>query len=133
MHKTSWSDTDLEKLTNRENHRIIFNGIEYVWEHHLKNKRELHSIFLYKDYKILYSNLQFWLHNWKKELDKRREKDCDLLENLKQTDKAVKIANGSYTTKKKVQLICELMPNESVQYIADILQITRQAVYKHLR
>ena len=77
-----------------------------------------------------------------KELEKRMIKDIlitkyhklhNLLENLKQTDKAVKIANGSCTTKKKVQLICELMPNESVQYIADILQITRQAVYKHLR
>ena len=132
MNRTSWSDSDLDKLTNRENHRIIFNGIEYVWEHRLKNKWELHSVYLYKEYNILYSNLKFWLHNWRKELDQRRAK-YDILKNLQQTDKAIKIANGSYTTKKKVELVIELMPNESVQYIADILKVTRQAVYKHLR
>ncbi len=57
----------------------------------------------------------------------------DFKENLKKTDKAIKIANSPYKTRKKVQLIKELMPKESVQFIADILQITRQAVYKSLR
>ena len=44
MNRTSWSDSDLEKLTNRDNHRIRYNGFEYVWEHRLSSKWELQTL-----------------------------------------------------------------------------------------
>ena len=133
MNRTSWSDSDLEKLTNRDNHRIRYNGFEYVWEHRLSSKWELQTEYTKKDWGELYKNLNIWISSWQKELDQRKVKISDFKENLKKTDKAIKTANSPYKTRKKVQLIKELMPKESVQFIADILQITRQAVYKSLR
>jgi predicted ArsR family transcriptional regulator len=40
--------------------------------------------------------------------------------------------NKKLKTKVKIRLIRELMPQQTVQYIADILKISRQAVHRHL-
>ena len=40
--------------------------------------------------------------------------------------------NKKLKTKVKIRLIRELMPQETVQYVADVLKISRQAVHRHL-
>jgi hypothetical protein len=36
---TSWSDEDLEKLSNPNNHRIRWDNIEYHWEHKINGHK----------------------------------------------------------------------------------------------
>lgn len=137
MIKTSWSDSDLEKLTNPKNHRIRFDGYEYVWEHKINKSWERHAIHNFEDYKRPYVSLQSWLWNWSKELMERKMKQAsdyfkDMETYLKNTKKVLEIKNGPYKTKKKIQMIQELMPSETVTFIADVLDISRQAVHKHI-
>ena len=137
MIKTSWSDNDLEKLTDPKNHRIRFDGYEYVWEHKINNSWERHAVNNFEDWKRPYASLQYWLWNWSKELMERKMKYAnEYLKHMKayfkNTQRVVEIKNGPYKTKRKIEMIQELMPSESITFIADVLDISRQAVHKHL-
>ena len=51
---TSWSDEDLEKLSNPNNHRIRWDNIEYHWEHKINGyKWETHCIDSFEENFIL--------------------------------------------------------------------------------
>ncbi len=51
---------------------------------------------------------------------------------LKNPKKVLEIKNGPYKSKKKIQMIRVLMPSETVTFIADVLDISMQAVHKHI-
>ena len=54
-------------------------------------------------------------------------------QNLEKTKEVMSISNNKkLKTKVKIRLIRELMPQETVQYVADVLKISRQAVNRHL-
>ncbi len=56
-----------------------------------------------------------------------------LIQKLQQLIDRLPISNNKkLKTKVKIRLIRELMPQETVQYVADVLKISRQAVHRHL-
>jgi len=139
MNITSWSDQDLESLCFPENHKITFDGYEYWWYHKLHgNKWDLHYINGFEDWKKPYSWLQSWLYRWSKELTDRKVKSASsyfyqMKQNLERTKEVMSISNNKkLKTKVKIRLIRELMPQETIQYVADVLKISRQAVHRHL-
>lgn len=139
MNKTSWSNKDLESLCIPENHKITFDGFEFWWYHKIHGNRwDLHYIEGFKEWKKPYSWLQAALHNWSKELTNRRIKSSvsyfeDMKLSLSLTKKVIEISeNRKLKTKVKIQLIKKLKPKETVQYIANVLKISRQAVHRHL-
>ena len=139
MNITSWSDKDLESLCVPENHKITFDGFQYQWYHKIHgNKWDLHYINGFADWKKPYSWLQATLYNWSKELTARRIKSStsyfnEMKQTLALTKQVIEIGNNKkLKTKVKIRLIRELMPKETVQYVADILKISRQAVHRHL-
>ena len=139
MNITSWSDKDLELLCIPENHKITFDGFQYQWYHKIHgNKWDLHYINGFDDWKKPYSWLQAALYNWSKELTTRRIKSSasyfnEMKQTLALTKQVIEIGNNKkLKTKVKIRLIRELMPKETVQYVADILKISRQAVHRHL-
>jgi hypothetical protein len=137
---TSWSDEQLEKLCDPKNHRIRYDGFEYWWEHKLvSNNWDIHYLEGFEDYKAPYHWLQFWLHKWANELSERKVKTSktylkEMKKYLKATEKAIEIANSpGIKTKTKIEMIQELLPNESITAIADMLKISKQAIHKHLK
>jgi hypothetical protein len=139
MNITSWSNKDLESLCIPENHKITFDGFQYQWYHKIHgNKWELHYINGFDDWKKPYSWLQATLYNRSKELTIRRIKSStsyfnEMKQTLALTKQVIEIGNNKkLKTKVKIRLIRELMPKETVQYVADILKISRQAVHRHL-
>jgi hypothetical protein len=73
MSRTSWSDDDLEKLSRKKNHRVRYNGHNYIWEHRLKgNKWEKHSIDCYDEYRKPLHEIHYWTYNYGKELSERQ-------------------------------------------------------------
>jgi|TARA_R110001592_G_scaffold359505_2_gene666259 hypothetical protein len=139
MNITSWSDQDLESLCLPENHKITFDGYEYWWYHKIHgNKWDLHYINGFKDWKKPYSWLQATLYKWSRELTDRKVKSASsyfyqMKQNLERTKEVMSISNNKkLKTKVKIRLIRELMPQETVQYVADVLKISRQAVHRHL-
>ena len=139
MNKTSWSTKDLESLCIPENHKIIFDGYEYWWYHKIHgNKWDLHYINGFEDWKKPYSWLQTALYRWSKELTDRKVKTASsyfyqMKQDLENTKQVMDISNNKrLKTKEKIKLIMELMPKQTVQYVADVLKISRQAVHRHL-
>lgn len=139
MSKTSWSNKDLALLCIPENHKITFDGFQYQWYHKIHgNKWEIHFIEGFDSWKKPYGWLHYSLHKWSKELATRQIDSSesyfeDMRKTLLLTKEAIKISkNKKLKSKAKIKLIKELMPQETVQYIADILNMSRQAVHRHL-
>lgn len=139
MNITSWSNEELELLCNPENHKIIFDGHSFWWYHKIHGNRwDLHYINSFDDWKKPYSWLQTWLYKWSKELTDRKIKMAnsyfnEMKKNLKASKQVMEISNNpKLKTKVKIQMIQELLPNESVTYIAKVLNLSRQAIHKHL-
>jgi len=78
------------------------------------------------------------LYKWSKELTDRKVKSASsyfyqMKQDLQRTKEVMSISNNKkLKTKVKIRLIRELMPKETVQYVADVLKISRQAVHRHL-
>lgn len=139
MNITSWSDEELELLCKPENHKITFDGYMFWWYHKIHgNKWDLHYIEGFEDWKKPYSWLQNWLYKWSKELTDRRVKAAssyfyEMKQNLEATKQVMDISNNpKLKTKVKIKMIQELLPNESITYIANVLKLSRQAIHRHL-
>ena len=53
---------------------------------------------------------------------------------LKATEEAIDIANSKgIKTKTKIEMIQELLPNQSITAMAAMLKISTQAIHKHLK
>lgn len=140
MSKTSWTNEELEKLCDPTNHRIIYDGYDYWWQHKLiSNNWDNHYLEGFEDYKVAYHWLKVWLHKWAKELSERKiEASKDYLKEMKQylkaTEKAIEIAKApGIKTKAKVQMIQELLPNQSITAMASMLNVSRQVLHRHLK
>ena len=135
---TSWSDAELLALRDAKNHRIIYDGFGYVWEHKLNDEWELHSIFKYREYDYYCHLIYYWSHQWGRELSARlNSKSNSALKEIKSKGrimkKIVKIASyNDMSVEDKIKLIAELMPDEPQSYIADILGVSRRTVNRHL-
>jgi hypothetical protein len=139
MLKTSWSDEDLKKLCEPTNHRIRYDGYEYVWEHRVNgNKWELHSVWLKDNFNKLYANMKFWLYQWSKELTERKIKSAEsyfaeMTKYLKATEVAIHIKNSDLTTKAKIKEIKKELPSVTVKFLSDLLNISRQIIHRHIK
>ena len=71
---TSWSDKDLECLSQLENHKIVqdIEG-EYRWMHRLSGgKWDIHSIQVFESEKTPLEWMYMWVSLWDKELKSRK-------------------------------------------------------------
>lgn len=139
MNITSWSNKDLEALCIPENHKITFDGFEYWWLHKIHgNKWELHCVEAFDNWKKPYSWLNEWLYKWSQELTIRKIKASSIYlnkmkESLESTKQVIEISNNKrLKTKDKIKMIQELLPEESITFIANVLNISRQAIHRHL-
>ena len=62
---------ELSYLKDIENHKIIYDGYDFVWYSNRGNDFELHSIKCFKDYKELLSYIFYWTNKYKKEYNKK--------------------------------------------------------------
>lgn len=140
MSKTSWTDEELEKLCISKNHRIIYDGFEYWWEHKiLSNNWDLHYLKGFANSKVPYYWLTVWLHKWAKELTERKIASSksylkEMKRHLKSMEEAIEVAQApGIKTKTKIKTIQELIPNQSITAMAAMLKISTQAIHKHLK
>ena len=138
MSRTSWSDDDLEKLSRKKNHRVRYNGHNYIWEHRLKgNKWEKHSIDCYAEYRKPLHEIHSWTYNYGKELSERQSKQDslhyrELKRYLSITARMVRIReNPKLKTRDKIRMVMKTMPKKTAVGIAELLNISRQMVHKH--
>ena len=98
----------------------------------------MHCIEGFDNWKKPYSWLNEWLYKWSRELADRKIKSSNLYlikmkESLESTKQVMQISNNKkLKTKDKIRMIQELLPEESITFIANVLNISRQAIHRHL-
>ena len=130
---TNWTTEQLGNLKNVTNHKVVYDGYEFVWMSKPNDTWTRHYVSNFKDYNKPMSWIHHHTYNWGKEY--RQRHDRYLQDMRKSLDIDVKIREISreakVKTKEKVREIINLKPNISSKEIAGILDITPRAVNKH--
>ena len=130
---TNWSTEDLMYLKEMINHKVIYDGYEFVWMHKLYGEWNRHYVSNFEDYNKPMSWIHHNVYNWGKEYRQRHAKYLDDMRN--QLDIDVKIREisreANIKTKQKVLEVISLRPYISNKEISDILDVTVRSVERH--
>ena len=130
---TNWTTEQLGNLKNVTNHKVVYDGYEFVWMSKPNNTWMRHCVSNFKDYNKPMSWIHHHTYNWGKEY--RQRHDRYLQDMRKSLDIDVKIREISreakVKTKEKVREIINLKPTITNKDIADILGVTIRTVERH--
>ena len=130
---SSWSTEHLKDLKEITNHKVVYDGYEFVWMSKIANKWNRHYIENFKDYNTpmswIYFNLSAWNNEYiQRQQDYVRKMKKDLEIDIKITEIG---RESSIRTKEKIREIIELKPNISNKEISEILGVTIRTVERH--
>ena len=127
---TSWTDEQLERLVNIDNHKMVKDSAgETRWMHSLVDtKWDIHSIKVFEEEKTSYAWMYFWITKWDEEL------------RLRKSTRAIKIRKRVKRIKRSVRMMIsdkiiemsELLPNYTHTDIANELGVSRSTVRRAL-
>ena len=130
---TNWTTEQLGNLKNVTNHKVVYDGYEFVWMSKPNDTWTRHCVSNFKDYNKPMSWIHHHTYNWGKEY--RQRHDRYLQDMRKSLDIDVKIREISreakVKTKEKVKEIINLKPTITNKDIADILGVTIKSVEYH--
>ncbi len=120
----------LKEITN---HKVIYDGYEFVWMVRLDGNWIRRYVRNFSDYNTPISWIHFNLSRWGNEYVSRRSEYLkEMRSNLETDIKIAKISReANVTTKQKVLEVINLKPKISSKEIADILDITVRSVERH--
>ena len=135
----SWTDEELKLLTDVYNHKIMFDGYEYIWMVKLNGDWSKHSFQNFETYGKAVHYLRFHMQLWDKELHKRKHKKkrkdffSEMKKHVKSQEKIYKITKSRMPTIEKINFIRLENPNISKHQICELLDIKASIYYRHLR
>ena len=128
---TNWSDEQLERLVNIDNHKMVKDVAgETRWMHSLiQGKWNIHSVKVFEDEKMAYSWLYFWVPKWDSEL------------RLRKSTRAIKVRKRLKHIKRSVRMMVSdkiiemsiLLPNYTHTDMANELGVSRSTVTRALK
>ena len=130
---TNWSTEELMHLKEMTNHKVVYDGYEFVWMVKLYGEWNRHYVNNFEDYNKPMSWIHHNVYNWGKEYKQRH---AEYLDDMRlRLDIDVKIREisreANIKTKQKVLEIISLKPSISSKEIAGILDITIRSVERH--
>ena len=130
---TSWSIEHLKQLKEITNHKVIYDGYEFVWMSKIDNKWGRQYIENFTDYNTPMSWIHFCIDKWSKEYNSRPHKYIkDMQTNLEIEIKIREISReANIRTKNKIKEILKLKPTMSNKEISDILGVTIKSIEYH--
>ena len=134
-YKTSWSTSHLQQLKELVNHKLEFDGFEYVWMVKLDHVWVRHYITNFDNYNKPFSWIQFTIHGWGMEYNQRIK---DYLKDMSKSldiDLKIKEISLDYDTrtKEKVKEILLLKPKLSAKEISCILGTSIRTIERHVK
>ena len=135
----SWSTNQLRLLTAKDNHKIMFDGYEYIWMNKIDGEWKRHCIFNYANRKRAYSHMKYSLSQWDKELIRRVNKYernqffKEMEEEFKSQDKIRGIAKSTLPTIEKINFMRLENPHISKYQVCELLDIKASIYYRYLR
>ena len=130
---SSWNTEHLMQLKEITNHKVIYDGYEFVWMVRLDGNWIRRYVRNFSDYNTPISWIHFNLSRWGNEYVSRRSEYLkEMRSNLEADIKIAEISReANVTTKQKVLEVINLKPKISNKEIADILDITVRSVERH--
>ena len=128
-----WSKEELKQLKEITNHRVDYDGYEFVWMHRLNGKWERHYVRNFSDYNQPMSWIYFCISKWTEDYEDIQKKYIkDMKRNLDIEIRITEISReANNRTKDKVNEILKLKPSMSSKDIADVLGVTVRTVERH--
>lgn len=133
---TNWTTEQLKNLKEVTNHKVIYDGYEFVWMSKPDNIWSRHYISNFEDYNKPMSWIHHHTYNWGKEYKQRQEKY--LADMRRSLDIDVKIREISREAKVKIKEraleIIKLKPSIDSEELAKMLGVTYRTInrYKEL-
>tara|TARA_R110002153_G_scaffold5900_7_gene27286 strand:- start:98 stop:499 length:402 start_codon:yes stop_codon:yes gene_type:complete len=130
---SSWNTEHLMQLKEITNHKVIYDGYEFVWMVRLDGNWIRRYVRNFSDYNTPISWIHFNLSRWGNEYVSRRSEYLkEMKSNLEADIKIAEISReANVTTKQKVLEVINLKPKISSKEIADILGVTVRSVERH--
>jgi len=130
---TNWTTEELSNLKDVINHKVIYDGYEFVWMSKPNTTWERHYVSNFEDYNKPMSWMHHNVYSWSKEYRARQTK---YLEDMRKSlDIDVKIREisreSNIRTKEKVREIIELKSDITNIEISEILDVTVRSVERH--
>ncbi len=132
---SSWSTEHLRQLKEITNHKVIYDGYEFVWMSKIDGKWQRHYTANFEDYNKPMSWIYFTVSRWDKEYKQRSESYFNEMIKELEVDVKIKEISNEYSkkTKQKINEIKTLKPTISNKEIADILGVSIRTVERHLK
>ena len=130
---SNWSTEDLINLKEITNHKVIYDGYEFVWMVKLYGEWNRHYVNNFEDYNKPMSWIHHNVHNWGKEYRQRHAKYLDDMRLRLDIDVKIREISreANVKTREKVIEILYLKPDISNKDIASILGVTIKSVEYH--
>jgi len=129
---SSWTDEQLEQLSNPDNHKISYDGWEWVWYHNIDGKWTQHAVQLFTDYSKPYEWMSYHLAVWSKELNHRRLRKARY--NQRRESKIQRVRRDyKKDTIARAKEIAQLNPELTHQEISNLLNVSRQSISRYLK
>jgi len=133
MSKTSWSTEHLKQIKEITNHKVIYDGYEFVWMSKLDNNWTRHCTSNFKEYNKPMSWIHFHTYGWNKEYKARHKKYLKDMRISLEIDIRIKEISrvANIKTKQKILEILNLKPDINNKDISDILGVTIRTIERH--
>ena len=130
---TNWTTEQLRNLKEVTNHKVIYDGYEFVWMSKPEDKWLRHYISNFEDYNKPMSWIHHHTYNWGVEYRARHSKYLEDMRKSLDVDVRIKEISreAKFKTKEKVNEIIRLKPNMSNKDIAGLLEVTVRTVERY--
>lgn len=133
MYKTSWSDNHLKQLKDITNHKVIYDGYEFVWMSKLDGNWNRHYTTNFDNYNKPMSWIHTSIYKWNKEYKNRYSQYLEDMGRSLEIDIRIKEISrvANIKTKQKILEILNLKPDINNKDISDILGVTIRTIERH--
>ena len=130
---TNWSTEELKHLKEMTNHKVVYDGYEFIWMHRLDGEWNRHYVNNFEEYNKPMSWIHSHVYSWGKEYRKRHSKYLDDMRMHLDIDIRIREISreANVKTKQKVLEVISLRPSISNKEISDILDVTVRSVERH--
>ena len=130
---TSWSIEQLCNLKEIINHKVVYDGYEFVWMSKPDGEWVRHFVSNFEDYNKPMSWIHHHTYNWGVEYRARHSKYLEDMRKSLDVDVRIKEISreAKFKTKEKVNEIIRLKPNMSNKDIAGLLEVTVRTVERY--
>lgn len=129
---SNWTNLELEKLSNPDNHKIVSDGYNCRWYNKISGNWSIHSIKVFEDYDKPYSWLQWNLAQWSKELASRRLKQARMGRRIARKIRRI-CQEQERSTFLKVLEIHRLNPKLNHHEIGLMIGVSKQLVGRYVK